>query len=128
MPFMITAHSTKPGQQELYEKFLQERKLWFVRNLPGIISYRVFRTEERFDPSGEAPKDIRYDVIAIIEYAGDVASISALYTSDKWQDFMNEYIHVLDADAPMYLAHEISQLAELSRQEFRQGACQCPEK
>jgi len=125
MPFLITAHATKPGQEDLYEEFLKQRKLWFVRNLPGITSYRVFRTEARFDPSGQAPNDLRYTVMAIIEYEGDTDTLTALYTSDKWISFMNEYIHVLEDDAPLYLAHEIPQTAELSREAFREGACQC---
>ena len=125
MPFLITAHATKPGQEDLYEDFLKQRKLWFVRNLPGITSYRVFRTEARFDPSGQAPDDIRYTVMAIIEYEGDTDTLTALYTSKKWIDFMGEYIHVLEDDAPLYLAHEIPQTGKLGREEFREGACQC---
>lgn len=125
MPFLITAHSTKPGQEDLYEEFLKQRKLWFVRNLPGITSYRVFRTEARFDPTWQEGDPLRYTVMAIIEYEGDVESLSALYTSEKWIDFMDEYIHVLEDDAPLYLAHEIPQTGALSREEFRARACQC---
>lgn len=125
MPFLITAHSTLPGKEDLYEDFLKQRKLWFVRNLPGIVSYKVFRMEKRFDPSGEASKEIRYTVVAIIEYEGDEDTLAGLYTSDNWLEFMQEYIHVLEDDAPLYLAHEIPQIAEMSREEFVANNCEC---
>ncbi len=125
MPYLITAHSTKPGKEALYEQFLEQRKLWFVRNLPGITSYRVFRTEQRFDPSGQAPNDIRFTVMAIIEYEGDPEVMTALYTSDNWLEFMDEYIHVLEDDAPLYLAHEVQETGKLSRAAFQAEACNC---
>ncbi|VAW85150.1 hypothetical protein MNBD_GAMMA17-1766 [hydrothermal vent metagenome] len=61
MVCMVTAHSTKLGKEDIYEQFLRQRKLWFVRNLPGITSYKVYRTERRFDPSGLASPDIEDD-------------------------------------------------------------------
>lgn len=125
MPYLITAHSTKPGKEDIYEDFLKQRKLWFVRNLKGITSYKVFRTEQRYDPAGTAPKDIRYTVMAIIEYEGDVKALTDIYTSDKWLAFMEEYLHVLEDDAPLYLAHEIPQLGQMSEEEFKDATCQC---
>ncbi len=127
MPFLITAHATKPGKEDLYEDFLKQRKLWFVRNLPGIVNYKVYRTERRFDPSGELPNHLSYTVMAIIEYEGDEQTLTALYTSKQWVDFMGEYIHLLEDDAPLYMAHEIPQIEAMSREGFRDHACSCSE-
>jgi len=118
MVCMVTAHSTKLGKEDLYEAFLRQRKLWFVRNLPGITSYKVYRTERRFDPSGLASQAIRYDVVAVIEYDGSVDEITALYTSHEWIAFMDEYMHLLEDDPALYVAHEVSETDSLNRDEF----------
>ncbi|NOX49601.1 MAG: hypothetical protein GXP16_03575 [Gammaproteobacteria bacterium] len=118
MAYLITAHSTQPGKEDLYEDFLKQRKLWFVRNLPGMTSYKVYRTERRFDPSGTASQDIRYTIMAIIEHEGDIDALTALYTSDAWIEFMGEYIHLLEDDPALYVAHEIPEIAHLSGDEF----------
>ncbi|HHB82363.1 MAG TPA: hypothetical protein ENK61_02715 [Devosia sp.] len=126
MTFLITAHSTKPGKEDIYEEFLQHRKLWFVRNLPGIISYKVFRTRKRFDPGGAASKNLNYTVMAIIEHEGDEQALTDLYTSEKWITFMEEYLHVLENDAPLYIADEIPEISRLSFDEFKEKSCSCP--
>ena len=119
MATLITAHSTQPGQEALYEKFLEQRKLWFVRNLPGMKSYKVYRTEKRFDPSGEAPTDVHYTIIAIIEYDGDLDGLTEVYTSEAFIEFMGEYMHLLEDDPILYTAHEIPELGRLSSEEFK---------
>ncbi len=118
MTCMVTAHSTKPGKEDLYEEFLKQRKLWFVRNLPGITSYKVYRTEQRFDPSETASRHIRYNVIAIIEYEGSIDAITELYTSSEWIAFMDEYMDLLEDDPALYIAHEVPEVDNLSSEEF----------
>lgn len=109
MTILVTAHSTKPGMQDKYEAFLRHRKLRYVRNLPGMKSYRVFRTERRFAqaPSDETQK--RYDIIAIIELDTREQDILAIYQSEDWYKFMQEYIDWLEDDPSIYLAHEIQE-------------------
>ena len=119
MATLITAHSTQPGQEAIYEKFLQYRKLWFVRHLPGMQSCKVYRTEKRFDPSGLAPTDIHYSVIAIIEFDGDIDKLSEVYSNDSFVDFMGEYMHLLEDDPVLYQAHEIPELGQVSAEEFK---------
>ena len=115
---MVTAHSTKPGKEDIYEDFLKQRKLWFVRNLPGITSYKVYRTEQRFDPSNTASQEVRYNVIAIIEYDGDIDAITKLYSSSEWVAFMEEYMDLLEDDPALYIAHEVPEVGNLSKDEF----------
>ena len=67
---MVTAHSAKPGMAEQYEQFMHDKKLAFVRSLPKVKNYTVYRTKGRFDPTGMLPQDKRYDMVAIIEYDG----------------------------------------------------------
>jgi hypothetical protein len=110
MIHIITAHSTKPGKEDEYENFLKQRKLRYVRCLPGISSYRVFRTERRFDPSMQASPEIRYTVIAIIEFQGNEKALEKLYTSPEWVEFMEEYMHLLEDDPALYISHEIPEL------------------
>lgn len=119
MTHLVTAHSAKPGQEDLYEEFLKQRKLWFVRNLPGMISYKVYRTERRFDPSETAPRDIRYNIIAIIEHEGDLDAVTNLYTSNEWVSFMSEYMHLLEEDPALYIAHEVPEISQLTGEEFK---------
>lgn len=119
MTYLVTAHSTQPGMEDIYEEFLKSRKLWFVRNLPGIKSYKVLRTERRFDPSGTMPTEIRYDIIAIIEMEGDLDAATSLYTNEEWISFMAEYMHLLEDDPALYVAHEIPEIASMSREECK---------
>ncbi len=119
MIHLVTAHSTKPGKEAIYEEFLKSRKLWFVRNLPGIIRYRVFRTERRFDPSESLSPKMRYDIMAVIEYEGDLDTLTKLYTSEEWLAFMGEYMHLLEDDPVLYIAHEVPELAALSSEAFK---------
>lgn len=115
---MVTAHSTKPGKEDIYEDFLKQRKLWFVRNIPRIVNYNVYRTIRRFDPSGTASQEIRYDVIAIIQYDGTIDELTEMYTSSEWIGFMDEYMDLLEDDPTLYIAHEIPETDHLTRDEF----------
>ncbi|VAX35013.1 hypothetical protein MNBD_UNCLBAC01-1777 [hydrothermal vent metagenome] len=117
MTYLITAHSTQPGKEDIYEEFLRSRKLWFVRNLKGIKSYKVYRTERRFDPSGTAPTEIRYNIMAVIECEGDLDAATSIYTSEEWIAFMGEYMHLLESDPVLYIAHEIPETGSMSREE-----------
>lgn len=118
MIHIVTAHSTKPGREDRYEDFLKHRKLWFVRNLPGITSYKVFRTEQRFPPGDGNIQDIRYNIIAVIKYDGDVEEAMRLYSSPEWVAFMGEYMDLLEDDPALYIAHEIPELGQLSKDAF----------
>ncbi|MBT1065055.1 hypothetical protein KJY73_15795 [Bowmanella sp. Y26] len=109
MTILVTAHSTKPGMEDRYEAFLRHRKLRYVRSLPGIKSYRVFRTERRFAQSTPDGTPKRYDIMAIIELDSREQDILAIYQSDAWQRFMQEYIEWLEDDPAIYLAHEIQE-------------------
>jgi len=118
MPFLVTAHSTQPGQEDLYEEFLQQRKLWFVRSLPGIKRYSVYRTDHRVDdPTANKPEDMRYNIIAIIEVE-DMKAAQALHESPEYQAFMAEYVGLLEDDPSMYVAHEVATTGQLSKDEF----------
>ncbi len=118
MPFLVTAHSTTPGQEDFYEEFLKNRKLAFVRALPGVKNYTVFRTEQRADntmASGNEP--MKYNIIAIIEVE-DMAAAHDLRSSALYQDFVGEYINLLEDDPTIYTAHEVLQIAEKTKSEF----------
>ncbi len=118
MPFLVTAHSTQPGKEDLYEEFLQQRKLWFVRNLSGIKRYDVYRTDHRADnPAANKPQDMRYNIVAIIEVE-DLEAASKVHLSPEYQAFMAEYIGLLEDDPSMYVAHEVELTAQLSKEEF----------
>lgn len=118
MPFLVTAHSTQPGKEDLYEKFLQKRKLWFVRNLPGVKRYDVYRTDHRVDdPAANKPADMRYNLVAVIEVE-DLEAARKMHVGPEYQAFMAEYIGWLEEDPSMYVAHEVESTAELSKQEF----------
>lgn len=107
MPFLVTTHNTKPGKEDLYEEFLCKRKLWFIRNLPGIIRYEVFRTERRAGTSGPvASTDLRYMVVAIIE-CEDVVEMYKLRSSDLYQNFIKEYVDLLEDDIALYEARAL---------------------
>lgn len=83
MAVLVTAHSTKPGYEEQYESFLKQRKIGFVRRLPGITAYRVYRTEQRFPVAEGHEEQVRYNIMAIIEYDGNTEELLALYTSPE---------------------------------------------
>ena len=118
MIHIVTAHSAKPGKEDRYEDFLKQRKLWFVRNLPGIASYKVYRTEQRFPPGDGNAQEVRYNIIAIIEYDGDIEEAMRLYSSAEWVAFMDEYMDLLEDDPALYIAHEVPELDKLSNEEF----------
>lgn len=99
---MVTAHSAKPGMADKYEQFMHDKKLDFVRSLPKVTNYTVYRTQDRFDPTGLLPKEKRYDMVAIIEYDGTQEELTALYSSEKWINFMDQYLHMIEEDAPLY--------------------------
>lgn len=118
MPVIITAHSTKPGKEDLYEEFMRRRKLWFIRHLPGITHYQVFRTERRFGicgPSGSS--GMRYNFVAIIE-VDDLAEAVKLSSSDLFQNFVKEYIDLLEDDPALYEAHVVEQTGMESKDDF----------
>lgn len=118
MVTLVTAHSTKPGKEDHYEDFLKQRKLWFVRNLPGITNYKVYRTERRF-PLMEEFDEVRYNIIAVIELEGDVEAALKLYGSDEWAAFMDEYMDLLEDDPALYIAHEVPEIGQLEKHQFK---------
>ncbi len=118
MPFLITAHSTKPGEEDFYEKFLQDRKLAFVRDLPEVKNYTVFRTRRRADDPVEGkPNTIKYDIIAIVEVE-DIEAVKKMRMSKLYQDFASEYRGLLEEDPAIYIADEVPEMAQKSKSEF----------
>lgn len=118
MPILVTAHSTKAGKEDVYEEFMRRRKLWFIRNLPGITNYQVFRTERRFGASGPSgSSEMRYNFVAIIE-VDDLAEAVKLYSSDLFQNFVKEYIDLLEDDPALYEAHVVEQTGMESKDDF----------
>ncbi|GHF23853.1 hypothetical protein GCM10017044_18030 [Kordiimonas sediminis] len=105
---MVTGHSAKPGMLEAYVEFLEQKKLNFVRSLPKVSRYQVYRTERRFDPSGMLPEDKRFDIVAIIDYDGSETELEMLFMSDAWVAFMEEYMFMLEEDAPLYIASALA--------------------
>lgn len=122
MPFLVTAHATKPGEEDFYEKFLQDRKLAFIRALPEVKNYTVFRTERRADDPGQGrPETIKYDIIAIVEVE-DIATIKKLRMSPLYQEFAGEYRGLLEDDPAIYIAHEVTENAQKTKAEFWDSA------
>ena len=119
MTYLVTAHSTKPGREDLYEEFLKQRKLWFVRCLPGIKNYKVYRTEQPFPPNDGNSKEVRFNIIAVIEFDGNAEQAMKLYNSNEWIDFMEEYMDLLEDNPVLYIAHEVPEVGRLSKEEFK---------
>ena len=118
MPFLVTAHSTKPGMEDFYEGFLQNRKLAFVRALPGVKRYDVYRMDHRADdPKANGGAAMKYTIVAIIEVE-DMAAAQALRSSKQYQEFVSEYIDLLEDDPAIFAAHAVQQLAAVSKAEF----------
>ena len=56
--------------------------------------------------------------MAVIEYDGGVDDITALYRSSEWIAFMDEYMHLLEGDPALYVAHEVPEVGRLSWDEL----------
>lgn len=118
MPFAVAAFATKPGKEDIVEKYYRERKIAFVEKLPGVIRYDVFRMEHRFDdPDATGPEHMKCTIIAIIELE-DAAAARELRNGKLYRDFAMEYIHLFEDSPPIYAAHRVVETDAQSKEEF----------
>lgn len=103
MRVLVSTHFAVEGKADLYEEFLQERKIPFVRSLPGVKSYEVHRITSCMVPPGQA---LRYEFAAIIEVEEGVDA-QAIFASSEYQAFRQEYVDMLEPDPGLYWGYPI---------------------
>jgi hypothetical protein len=119
MPSIVVVHSIAPGQSELYEDFVAKRKLAFIRSLPGVQRYEVFRRIRKLEP--EFPEmELSYDIVATLEI-DDLDTLQAARATPEYDAFRNEYVHLLQPRPVVYEARKMESEAALSREEFWAG-------
>lgn len=122
MPTMMTVYRIDPDGKELYEEYLARRKVEYIRNMPGVRNFQVFKRARRLEPDAPS-EEYAFDIVAIIE-VDDVEAFQAERAGAEYDAFRTEYVHLLaPAPVPIYEAELIDCPAGegLSADEFWAG-------
>ncbi|HEY2715673.1 MAG TPA: hypothetical protein VGI73_05580 [Solirubrobacterales bacterium] len=119
MPTMLTVYRIEAQGKELYGEYLAKRKVEYVRNLPGVKQFQVFRRARRLEPESPS-EEFDFDIVAVID-VDDVEAFQAVRDGQDYDDFRQEYVHLLEPKpVPIYEAERIEcePGAGLSAEEF----------
>lgn len=120
MPTLIVVHGIAPGAEELYEQFLLKRKLAYIRGLPGVRRYEVFRRDRPLEP-GAPESEIEYDIVVILE-TDDLDALQAARATPEYDAFRREYVDLIEPTPVIYEARRLEAEAALSADEFWSGS------
>jgi hypothetical protein len=106
MPTMLTVYRIEPEGKELYGEYLVKRKIDYVRNLPGVKQFQVFRRARRLEPESPS-EEFDFDIVAVID-VDDVEAFQAVRAGQDYDDFRQEYVHLLEPKpVPIYEAERL---------------------
>jgi heme-degrading monooxygenase HmoA len=103
---MLTVYRIQADSKELYEEYLAKRKVDYIRNMPGVRGFQVFRRARRLEPDNPS-QEFDFDIVAVID-VDDVEAFQAERAGDEYDEFRREYVHLLEpAPVPIYEAERI---------------------